>query len=243
MLHADAGGAVAAHGMADQAAAFTAGNGAIVGIHIGHQVTGDEVLEIPGGDRRGIHRTVMHRLGIRQHHDHVFRALAIGTGDGLGHMNFLAPLLRADRIAVQRIDHRIATRRIGGIAGWQEHQHITVGGIAFQAAFQRRTMHLDVFYRHLRRAGNQIGDIVLGLGKGRARQQGQQTNRQQGRPTTRHANLPKPLLSALRRLLLSEFIPALPVGKRQLLRQCSSTRHTERALGGSDARQGLALAD
>ena len=116
----------------------------------------------------------MDRLGIGQDHDHVLGALGEGAFDGLGHMDFLAPLLSADGIAVQGIDHGIAPRPVPGIAGRQEHQHIAVRRIAFEILFQRRAMDLDALEANGRCPGHYIGHIGFGLGqssfKGNCRQ-------------------------------------------------------------------------
>src|SRR3546814_9851187 len=58
------------------------------------------------------------------------------------------PLLGADRIAVQRIDHRIAPVGMAGIIGWQHHQYIAIGRLAFQIALDRGGVNLDVLDRH-----------------------------------------------------------------------------------------------
>ena len=98
--------AVAAHRVADQAAAHAVGNRAVVRVDVGHDIVRDELLEVAGRDRARIHRPVVDRLGVGQHHDHLLRALRERAFDGLRHVDLVRPLLRADGIAVQRIDHR-----------------------------------------------------------------------------------------------------------------------------------------
>lgn len=51
MLHPNAGGPVAAHGMAYQPAACALGQGAEVGVDIGYDALCDESLEVAGGHR------------------------------------------------------------------------------------------------------------------------------------------------------------------------------------------------
>ena len=136
VLHADAAGAVAAHGMAHQAAAGPLGDRAVVRVDVGHHVVRDEVLEIACRHRTRIHRAVVHGLRIGQHHDHLLRALRECALDGLRHVDLVRPLLGADRITVQRIDHRVAPGLLSGIAGRQEDDHVAVHGVAFQIAFQ-----------------------------------------------------------------------------------------------------------
>ena len=178
MLHADTGRAIASHGMAHQAAALPRRNGAVMRVHIGHQIPGDEILEIAGGDRARIHRAVMHRLGIGKHHDHVPGALGEGPFYRLRHMDFLAPLLGADGIAMQGIDDRVTAIGFLAITGRQENQNIAIGAVALQTAFQGGPMYFEVLDRHLGRAGNDIGHIIFGLPDRGTREQGQQTERQ-----------------------------------------------------------------
>src|SRR6185437_10493122 len=121
---ADARGAVAAHGVADDSAAGAVGNGAVVRVDVGDQVVGDELFKIAGGDRTRVHGAVVHGLGVGQDDDHLFRALGEGAFDGLGHVDFVRPLLGANGVAVQRIDHGIAAVLVPGVAGRQEHKDI-----------------------------------------------------------------------------------------------------------------------
>ena len=67
--------------------------------------------------------------------------------DRLRNVNLVRPLLGADGITVQRIDHRIAPLFIFVIAGRQENDHITIDSIALKITFKRCPMNLDVFYR------------------------------------------------------------------------------------------------
>ena len=130
--------------MADQAAAEAVGNGAVVGVDVGDQVVGDELLEVAGGDGTGVHGAVVHGFGIGQDDDHVLRALGEGALDCLGHNDLVRPLLGADGIAVQRVDHGVAAVLAGGVAGRQEDDDIAIDGVAFQIAFERGAVNLDV---------------------------------------------------------------------------------------------------
>src|SRR5579871_5886973 len=100
MLHADTRCPVSAHRVADQATALATGQSAEMRIHVSHQVTRNELLEISRCNRTGIYGTVVQSLGIGKHDDHFFRALRKSTLDGLRDMNFVCPLLGADRVAV-----------------------------------------------------------------------------------------------------------------------------------------------
>ena len=104
MLHADAGRAVASHRVAHQAAAQSIRNRPVMRVDVGNQIVRNELLEVSGGDRTRIHGTVVHRLRVGQHDDHLFSALGESAFDGLRYMDFVGPLLGADRIAVQRVD-------------------------------------------------------------------------------------------------------------------------------------------
>ena len=63
-------------------------------------------------------------------------------------MDFMAPLLGADGIAMQGIDHRVAPRFVLGVTGRQEDKHVAVHRIALQIAFQSRAVNLDVLHRY-----------------------------------------------------------------------------------------------
>jgi hypothetical protein len=69
-----------------------------------------EILDSLPVDERVAYTTgaVVHGLGIGQNHDHLLRALREPAFNGLRHVDLVSPLLRADRVAVQRINHRIA---------------------------------------------------------------------------------------------------------------------------------------
>ena len=168
MLHANAAGAITAHGMAGQAAARAVGNSAVMSVDIGDHIVGDKLFKVASGDGTGIHRTVVQGLGVGQHHNHLLGALGEGALDGLGHMDFLGPLLGADGEAVQCIDHRIAAALATGIAGRQEDNDVAVDGIAFQIAFQCGAVNLDVLHRHGLGAGHWQRYLCLDLPHNRA---------------------------------------------------------------------------
>ena len=108
MLHADAGRAIASHGVANQATAQAIRDGPVMRVDVSDQIVRDELLEIPCGDRTRIHGTIVQRLRVRQHHDHLFGALGESAFDGLRHVDLVAPLLGANGITVQGINDRIA---------------------------------------------------------------------------------------------------------------------------------------
>ena len=117
IFHGDAGSAVAAHGMASQAAAGASGNGAVMRINRGNEIVSNEAFEVAGGDGTGIHGAAVESFGIGQHHDHFLGSEREGAFNGLRNVNFVRPLLGADGIAVQRVDHGIAAGLAGGITG------------------------------------------------------------------------------------------------------------------------------
>ena len=83
--------------------------------------------------------------------------------DGLRHVNFLRPLRGADRIAVKRVDNRIAPGLLGGIAGRQEDHYVAVDGVVLQIAFQRGPMNLDVLHRERLGTGDHRRNFGLDL--------------------------------------------------------------------------------
>src|SRR5256885_2277279 len=93
--------------MAYKSAARAIVHSSIVCVDVGDHVMCDERLEVAGGDRTGIHRSVVYRLGIGQYQNHFVRALREGTFDGLGCMNLARPLVGAYRIAMQRVDNGV----------------------------------------------------------------------------------------------------------------------------------------
>ena len=143
VLHADPAGAVAAHGVADEPAALPAGDRPVVRVDIRHHVVRDVVLEIAGRHRTGVHRAVVHRLRVRQDDDHLARALGECPFDRLRHVDLLRPLLRADRVAVQRVDDRVAAGAVLVIARRQEDDGVPIDRIALQIAFERRAVNRD----------------------------------------------------------------------------------------------------
>jgi hypothetical protein len=165
MLHADAAGAIASHGMADQAAGEAVGDGAVMRVDIGDDVVGDVLLEVAGGDGTGVHRSVVHGLGVGQHYNHFFGALGERALDGLGHMNFVAPLFGSDGIAVQGIHHGIAARLVGGVAGRQEDEDVAIDGVAFEISFECGAMNFDVLDGDRLRAGYGRRHLSLDLGE------------------------------------------------------------------------------
>ena len=70
-----------------------------------------------------------------QHNNHLLGTLGRSAFNRLRHMDFVGPLLRADRITVQRIHHGVAAILGLRVTGRQKYEHIAVRGIAFQVAF------------------------------------------------------------------------------------------------------------
>ena len=106
------------------------------------------LFEIAGGRGARIHRAVVDGLRVGQHHDHLLRALCEGALDGLRHVDLVGPLLGANRVAVQRVDHRVAARVLFGIAGRQKDNRVAVDGFALQIALKSSTVNPDVLHRH-----------------------------------------------------------------------------------------------
>ncbi len=105
----------------------------------------------------------MQGLGVRQDHDHLLGALGEGALDGLGHMDFLRPLLGANGVAMQGVDHGIAAAFVAGIARRQKDQHLAVDGVAFQVALQCGAVNLDVLHRYRLGAGHYRRHFSLSL--------------------------------------------------------------------------------
>ncbi|MBF5092562.1 hypothetical protein F1640_22035 [Novosphingobium sp. NBM11] len=77
----------------------------------------------------------------------------------------------ADRIAVQRIEHRIAPLGLGGVVWRQHDEHRPVRRLAFQIAFERRAVDRDGLHRQPRRAGDDRRTLGHRLGKRRGRRE------------------------------------------------------------------------
>src|ERR1035438_1660412 len=116
MLHADACRAVASHGVANQAAASSLWNRAVMSVDIRDNIVRDESLKVSGGYRIRIHGAVVQRYRIGQNDDHLFRSLGESAFNGLGHMDLVGPLFCADGISVECIHDGIAARLLPGIA-------------------------------------------------------------------------------------------------------------------------------
>ena len=157
VLHADAGGAVASHRVADQAAARPIGDRPVVGVDVGDHVLRDELLEVSRGHRARVHRAVVDGLRVGQHDDHLVRALGERAFDGLRHVDLVGPLLGADRVAVQRVDDRVAARRVRRIARRQKDDDVAIDGVTLQVAFERDAVDLDVLHRDRPGSGNRRG--------------------------------------------------------------------------------------
>ena len=145
--------------MADEAATGAVGYGPVVSVDISDNIARDELLEVSGRDRTGVHGSVVNGLRIRKHHDHLFRALRKGAFDRLRHVDFVCPLLGADGIAVQGINHRIAPRLRLGVAGRQEDDNVAVDRVPFQVALQGSPVNLNVLHGNRLRVGLYRGHL------------------------------------------------------------------------------------
>ena len=112
------------------------------------------------------------RLRVGQHDDHLARARGERALDGLRHVDLLRPLFGADRVAVQRVDDRVAPRPGFGVARRQKHEHVAVDGITLEVAFKGRAVDLDTFHRDWLCAGHDGRHFGLHLGRRRRRHQG-----------------------------------------------------------------------
>ena len=105
--------------------------------------------------------------------------LGEGAFDGLRHVDFLRPLFRADRIPVQRVDDRIASRAILVVARREKDDNVPVDGIAFEIAVERLPVNLDALDDRRSRPGHDVRHIRLDLTKsGKRAAGGRQAQRQ-----------------------------------------------------------------
>ena len=179
MLHADARGPIAAHGVADQPAALPAGDRPIVPVDVRHDVARDVVFEIAGGHRAGVHRAVVHGLRVRQDDDHLVRALGKRPLDRLRHVDLLRPLLRTNRVAMQRVDDGIAARAVLVVARRQKHDRIAIDGVSFEIAFQRLAVNGDALDDRGPCPRDDVGHVGLDLRDSRKRSRGRGESRGQ----------------------------------------------------------------
>ena len=163
VLHADPRGAVAAHRVTDKAAALAARDRSIVRVDVRHDVARDVILEVSRRHRAGVHRAVVHRLRVGQHDDHLVRAFGEGPLDRLRHVDFLAPLLRADRVAMQGVDDRIPARAVLVVARGQEDDRVAIDGVSFQVALERLAVNLDALDDGWTRARDRVRHVRLHL--------------------------------------------------------------------------------
>ena len=85
------------------------------------------------------------------------------TFDGLRNVDLMRPLFGADGVPVQRVDHGIAALLVFLVAGRQEDDDVTIDSVAFEIAFKRRAVDLDVLHRHRLCAGDDVGNVCLHL--------------------------------------------------------------------------------
>ena len=100
-------------------------------VYIRNHVVSNEVFKVACGHRTRIHRTVINGLGVWQHDNHLFRALGECAFNCLWYMNLMRPLLGADGVTVQGINHGIAPMFVYVVAGRQEDDDIAIDGFAF----------------------------------------------------------------------------------------------------------------
>ena len=114
----------------------------------GNHIVRNELFKVAGGRGTRIHGTVVDRFGVWQNHDHVLRAPRKSAFDCLRNVDFLRPLLRPDRITMERIDDGIAAALLSGVAGRQKYDYFPVDIVAFQIALQCHAMDFDMLHGH-----------------------------------------------------------------------------------------------
>ena len=82
---------------------------------------------------------------------------------GLRNVDFVRPLLRSNRIAVQRIDDRVTALLVFLITRRQKDNGIAIDNLAFEISFQCRAVDLDVFHRDGLCARHRVGNDGLHL--------------------------------------------------------------------------------
>ena len=163
VLHADPRGAVAAHRVADEAAALAGRVRAVVRIDVRHDIARDVVFEVAGRHRGGVHRSVVDCLRVRKDDDHLVCAFRERSFDRLRNVDLPGPLVGADRVAVQGVDDWIPSRLVRVVARRQEDDRITVDGVALQVALEGLPMNRDAFDDGRTRAWNHVGHVRLQL--------------------------------------------------------------------------------
>src|SRR5690606_25982971 len=119
------------------------GYGTVVGVYVGDQILRDEALEVSHGYTTGVERAEVPRLAVGQHEDHFGCALGERAFSRLRHVDFAHPLLRADEIAVKRVDDRVAARRLLVVARRQDDVDLAIRGIDYEVSYERRGVAAD----------------------------------------------------------------------------------------------------
>src|SRR5579884_2987471 len=187
VFHADARRAVSTHGVAHKTSARTLGYGPIVAVDPGYYIVRNKLLEIACRNGAGIHRAAIACFRIGQHHDHLLRAGGESAFDRLWDVNFVTPLLRANGIAVQGVNHRVAPMRIGLVPRREENDHVAVGGFTFEITLERSAVNANMLNEHWPGAGHYGTRLGLHLCReGRAQSSGEDHERRRGADYRRH---------------------------------------------------------
>ena len=109
------------------------------------------------------------------------RALGEGAFDGLRDVDFVRPLLGADGVAVQRVDDGIAAVLVLRVARRQEDEDVAVDGVAFEIAFERSAVDLDVLDGDRLCAGDDCRDFGFDLSGKLCGENGAESNREESR--------------------------------------------------------------
>ena len=149
--------------MADEAPAVPIGDRPVVCVDIRHDVARNEGFEISGRHRTRVHRSVVQGLGVGQHDDQLARAACERALDGLGYVDLLRPLFRADGITMKRIHDRIAPVALARIARRQDDQDGAIDGVALEIALECLATNGDALNDGGTCAGDDIGDGSLDL--------------------------------------------------------------------------------
>jgi hypothetical protein len=128
----------------------------------------------------------VHRLRIRQHDDRFARTGRERPFDRLRHVDLACPLLGPDRVAVQRVDHRIAALALPRISGRKENEDVAIDRVAFEISGERSPVDLDPFERRGPRARDDGWHLRRQLRGGRLRQQNGCQNRDREPQRVRH---------------------------------------------------------
>ena len=150
MAHADADGAVAAHGVSGEATAVAFGDGAVVGVNIGDEFVDDVVFPVTGGYGVRVKTALVACERVRRDENH-FAIPCLGKGfvQHGGKINPVlggpVPLVGAVGVTMEEVNDGVAAMAISRVAGRKVDSNIAVGRVALKVAFEEFAMNFDVF--------------------------------------------------------------------------------------------------